>query len=147
MRSKTDVTAEIRSIVSDRINSGVIVRVEWLTTEILSMKSDIEGEDADFYIACGVDFIKDTVKRVVGDYRPKASATTDAQIVMDGFDHMQRAYTVDRDRETVLVPVHLLSDVEIEGRALELEAMAKGCILHARELREFLRLRSLQDAV
>jgi hypothetical protein len=59
---------------------------------------------------------------------------------------MQRAYTVDRDRETVLVPVHLLSDAEIEGRALELESMAKGCILHARELREFLRLRSQQDA-
>lgn len=137
MRSKSDVTAEIRSIVADRINSGVIVRVEWLTTEILSMKSRIEGEDADFYIACGVDFIKDTVKRVVGDYRPKASVIADAQIVMDGFDHMQRAYTVDREGETVLVPVHLLSDEEIEGRAAELEGMARGCINHARELRAY----------
>lgn len=147
MRSKTDVTAEIRSIVSDRINSGLIVRVEWLTTEILAMKSNIEGEDADFYIACGVDFIKDTVKRVVGDYRPKASAVTDAQIVMDGFDHMQRAYTVEREGETVLVPVYLLSEAEIEGRAVELEAMAKGCIAHARELRAFQRARGLRDAV
>lgn len=137
MRSKTDVTSEIRGIVSDRINSGVIVRVEWLTTEILALKHRITGDDADFYIACGVDFIKDTVKRVVGDYRPKASAVTDAQIVMDGFDHMQRAYTVTRDDEIVLVPVNLLSDDEIETRALELEGMARGCIAHARELRAF----------
>lgn len=137
MRSKTDVTNEIRQIVTDRINSGVIVRVEWLTTEILAMKDRIEGDDADFYIACGVDYIKDTVKRCIGAYAPKAAAATDAQIVMEGFDYMQKAYTVTRAEEVVLVPVHLLSDAEIEARALELEAMAKGCIAHARELRAY----------
>lgn len=137
MRSKTDVTAEIRRIVTERIDAGVVVQVGWLTTEILAMKDQIEGEDADFYIACGVDYIKDTVKRCIGDYKPKASVVTDAQIVMDGFDHMQKAYTVEREGEVVLVPVHMLTATEIEGRAAELEAMAKGCIAHARELRAY----------
>ena len=137
MRSKTDVTGEIRKIVTDRLNAGLIIRAEWLTTEILAMKSGIDGEDADFYVACAVDFIRDTAKRCIGDYTPKAQAMADAQIIMPGFDHMQRAYTVEREAETVLVPVQLLTDDEIEGRALELEAMARGCIAHAKELRAY----------
>ena len=110
--------------------------MEWLTTEILAMKDRIEGDDADFY-RLRWDYIKDTVKRCIGAYAPKAAAATDAQIVMEGFDYMQKAYTVTRADEVVLVPVHLLSDAEIEARALELEAMAKGCIAHARELRAY----------
>ena len=137
MRSKTDVTREIRGMVQDRIDAGEIIRVDWFTTEILSMKDKIEGDDADFYIACGVDFIKESVKRCIGDYKPKAALITDAQIVMDGFDHMQKAYTFDRDGEQVLVPVDMLTSDEIESRARELEAMAKGCIAHARELRAY----------
>lgn len=143
MRSKTDVTSEIRKIVSDRIEAGVVIRAEWLTTEILSMKSQIDGDDADFYIACAVDFIKDTAKRCIGLYAPKPTIATDAQIVMPGFDYVQRAYTVERDGEVVLVPVHLLTDAEIKARSAELMAMARGCIAHAKELRAYLRERLL----
>jgi hypothetical protein len=140
MRSKTDVTREIRSLVQDRIAAGVIVRVDWFTAEILAMKCNVSGEDADFYIACGADVIRDTVKRCIGDYQPQA--TTSPQLVMDGFDHLQKAYTVDREGERVLVPVDLLTDQEIEARAAELEEMARGCIAHARELRGYSRIRS-----
>lgn len=140
MRSKTEVTREIRALVQDRIAAGVIVRVDWFTAEILAMKSRIEGEDADFYLACGADVIRDTVKRCIGDYEPQA--TTSAQLVMDGFDHLQKAYTVNRDGERVLVPVDLLTDVEIEGRAAELDDMARGCIHHAHELRGYQRARA-----
>ena len=143
MRSKKDVTGEIRKLVSDKVEAGLVVRVEWLTTEILSTKSDIQGDDADFYVACGVDFIKDTVKRCIGHYQPRPASEPDRQIVMDGFDHMQKAYTVERESETVLVPVDMLSDDEIEARALELEAMARGCIAHAKELRAYRRGRGV----
>lgn len=136
MKSTTEVTREVRRIVQDRIDAGVVIRVEWLTTEILAIKDRIEGEDADFYLACGADFIKKTVKRVVGEYEPKPE--TSAQIVMDGFDHLQKAYTVSRDSETTLVPVTMLSDSELEARAQEYEAMAKGCVAHAKEIRAFI---------
>lgn len=136
MKSKTEVTREIRRIVQERIDAGVIVRVEWLTTEIMAMKDKIEGEDADFYIACGVDFIKNTVSRVIGDYAPKPKQ--DVQIVMHGFDHLQKAYTVLRDEQVTLVPVTMLSDDELESRAQEYETMAKGCIAHAKEIRAFI---------
>ena len=135
MKSTTEVTREIRRIVQERIDAGAIVLVEWMTTEILSQKSEIEGADADFYLACGADFVKKCVKRVVGEYEPKEQ--TGAQLIMPGFDHLQKAYSVVRGGQIVLVPVTMLTDEEVEGRALELEAMAKGCLSHAKEMRAF----------
>ena len=58
MRSKTEVTREIRALVQDRIAAGVIVRVDWFTAEILAMKSRIEGEDADGQISDDPDTLK-----------------------------------------------------------------------------------------
>lgn len=142
MRSRTDVTTEIRRMVQDRIDAGVSIRVEWFTQEVLHMKPNIDGDDADFYVACAVDFIKETVKNCIGSYAPKAAAVTDRQIVMDGFDYMQKAYTVQRNGEQLLVPVQCLTDEELEARALEYEAMARGCIAHAKELRAYRRSRN-----
>lgn len=141
MKSTTDVNREIRRIVGERVDAGIVVRVEWLTQEILSMKSDIEGGDADFYLACGVRYIHDAVKNCIGAYKPKPNAAPNAQIVMDGFDYMQRAYSILRDDEIVLVPVNQLSDEEIHVRADELEAMARGCVAHAKELRNYRSIR------
>ena len=144
MKSTTEVTREIRRIVQERIDAGVVVRVEWLTTEIMSVKDQIEGEDADFYLACGVEFIKKTVKKVIGDYAPKAQKQGE-QLVMDGFEHLQKAYTVTRNNEVTLVPVTQLTNSELEARAQEYDLMAKGCQAHAKEIRAFAMGRA-QDA-
>lgn len=136
MKSTTEVTREIRRMVQDKLDSGVAIRVEWLTTEIIASKDQIDGDDADFYIACGVDFIKKTVKRVIGEFEPKTEQS--AQIIMPGFDHLQKAYTVTRNEQVTLVPVTMLTDMELEMRAQEYEAMAKGCLSHAKEIRAFI---------
>ena len=136
MKSTTEVTREIRRIVQDRIDAGVICRVEWLTTEIIAQKDQIDGDDVDFYVACGIEFVKKTVKRVIGEYEPK-TGVADTQIILDGFCHLQKAYTVERDEQTTLVPVNLLTDAELEARAAELDAMAAGCIAHADEIRNY----------
>lgn len=136
MKSKTEVTREIRRIVQERIDANVAIRVEWLAAEVVAMKDQVEGPDADFYIACGMDFIKSTIKNVVGEYKPKPQQNT--QIILPGFDHLQKAYTVTRNNEVVLVPVNMLTDAELELRAKEYEAMAVGCIAHADEIRTFI---------
>lgn len=136
MKSTTEVTREIRRIVQERIDANISIRVEWLTTEIVAMKDQIEGSDADFYIACGMDFIKKTVKRVIGEFEPRPEQN--AQIIMTGFDHLQKAYTVTRENQVTLVPVTMLTDDELELRAREYEGMAAGCIAHADEIRTFI---------
>lgn len=139
MKSTTEVTNEIRRQVADRVDAGISIRVEWFTQEILSQKDQISGDDADFYVSCAAVFIKDTVKRCIGLYEPKTTAPQDRQLVMDGFDYLQKAYTVDRAGERMLVPVQDLTEDEILVRAEELKAIAKGTQKHALELLGYLR--------
>lgn len=133
------VFKEIRKFVTDKVNSGAIVRVEWLTAEIISRKDRFEGEDSDFYLVCAHKHVAEIVKDCIGKYKP--SPKQDAQLVLDGFEHLQKAYPVERKGVRLLVPVHMLTDEELEARALEYMEMSKGCIAHAKEIRAFIRAR------
>jgi hypothetical protein len=130
------IYTEVRKFVQDRIDRGVITRVDWLTTEYIAAKSRVEGDDLPFYKACAIAHVNDVVKRVVGRFDPKRSKV-DHQLIFPGFTHMQKAYTVQRDGAHLLVPVAHLTDDEIMARAAEFDTMAAGCRDHARELREF----------
>lgn len=66
--------------------------------------------------------------------------------MLDGFEHLQTGYTVERDGERVLVPIDVLSDEELASRAAEYDAMAEGCKLHAKEIRAYIRSRDGERA-
>jgi hypothetical protein len=140
-----NVASEIRKFIADKIAQGDHIVVEWLTNEIVSSKSNIEGEDAPFYRTCAYSYVKDVVKRSVGKY-DKRAPETDKQIVMAGFDHLQVAYTVERSGDVVLVPVDQVTDDELLARALEYDAIAEGCINHAQEIRSYVRARNERAA-
>lgn len=134
------VAATVRKIIADKIAGGQEIRVEWLTTEIVNSKSAIDGADLPFYRTCAFSHVKEIVKRSVGKY-DKRDAAADAQIVMEGFAHLQVAYTVTRNGDVILVPVDQLTDQELLARAFEFDDMAKGLRKHAFEIREYVRSR------
>lgn len=138
--SKTEsIYREISEFVRDKTEAGMIVQVDWLATEFISHKDRIEGDDLPFYTVCAHHHVREIAKSCIGKYKPKPQ--TDEQLVLSGFEHLQTAYPVERDGERLLIPVHLLTDSELEARALEYEDMAKGCIAHAKEIRGFVRHR------
>lgn len=137
--AETSIYPEVRKIIADKIDNGEVVIIDWLTHEIIAGKAGIEGPDTEFYRVCAFTHVKDVVKRCVGKYDAKPS--TDRQLVLSGFEHLQVAYSLMRCGEIVLVPVDQMTDEEIEARAKEYEAMAVGCRAHARELRNYRRER------
>lgn len=140
--NEESITTEIRKLIEDKIARKEVVVIEWLTNEVVSRKSEIEGPDLPFYRVCAYSHIKDLARRCVKKYDSQPSSPTDSQIVLPGFEQLQVAYSVFRDGANVLVPVDMLSDGELEARAAEYDAMAKGCRNHAREIRKYLRERA-----
>lgn len=145
MTSTAEVTNEIKRLVLDKVNNGVIVHPDWLTTEIMNMKSGFEGDDSDFYIVCARQWIWSTVRSMIPKYAPKEG--DGEQITMEGFDHLQKAYPVKREKQIMLVPVAMLTDSELEERALEYEAMARGCLGHAMDIRRYISERANEKSV
>jgi len=137
------IKTDIEKLVTQKIDSGQPVAMSWLTQEVLNDHSDITGEDVDFYIVCARYYVSDQVKRQIKKFEP-STAEQDGQLVMDGFDHLQKAYPVERGEERVIMPVWKMTDKELEDRALEYDAMAHGCIAHAEDIRRYIEQRTLE---
>lgn len=146
MLNEESVYADVRKFVSDLVDSGVETPVEWITTSFLNSRGQIAGEGEALYRYCARAHVGRIVKRVVGKYDVEARETQDAQIALPGFDYLQRAYTVPRDEKIVLVPIYKCTNEELLDRAAEYEKLARGCRLHARELRSFVKARKIAEA-
>lgn len=138
----SSIYTEVRELIAGKIAAGQVVIVDWVTREVIGAHADIEGSDADFYLGCASAHVKEIVKRVVGKY-DAAKGRIEEQLVLEGYEYLQVAYSVEREGGTVLVPVDQLTDAEIEDRAKEYDAMAVGCRVHADELRLFSRSRGI----
>lgn len=130
---------QIARLVGEFIDAGRICDVDLLCSEFLSTKALPGGDDEDFFLFCADTFVRRTARDVVGKLNPKE--TSSKQFVLDGFEHLQKAYPVARDGRRLIVPLHLMTDEEIDDRAWELDAMAAGCTGHANEMREYKRRR------
>lgn len=131
-----DIYRIIESIVLDKIDRGERVSMNWAVTEVLNGYPDITGEDADFYKIAARDFVAGKVKGCIKKYDGSFDSVT-PQMVLDGFEHLQKAYPVKRGKSRELVPVDQLTDRELLARAEELRAMAKGCRKHAKEIEDY----------
>lgn len=137
--TEPSITAEIHKLIDEKLANGVIVHPNFIATELLDAKGEIEGENAMFYRTMTFKQVLGLVRSASGKYDTKD--TTSSQLAFPGFKHLTRAYPMMRGGDSVLVPVELCTDAELLGRAALLDEMAKGCREHAREIREFIKTR------
>lgn len=142
MYADSDLEKEVREIVEgggdDELPKALIV------DKILAQKTP--ESDADFFGLCARAHTEDAVRRFLNRYRGTAKADiVDPQLILPGFERLQRFYLVERRDAQVLVPVEHLSDAELERKAVDYVAMGDGCHEHARELRRYVLARSKGD--
>lgn len=141
-----DIQNLIARLVADKIDAGQVVNMQWATKEIIDTFSEIEGRDVDFYLITAKFYIADLVKRCIKKYETP-DQTESGQIVMDGFEHLQKAYPIERKDGREIVPVAQMTDAELEARAAEYDKMAEGCKKHALEIREYINSRVQSIAI
>jgi hypothetical protein len=81
--------------------------------------------------------VRDTVREVLRRYKAAPEAP-DPQIVLPGFERLQTGYLTERDGDQAIVPLSMMTTVELEAKAAELETMGMGCFQHAREIRRYI---------
>lgn len=142
--SPKDLREEAQSIIDEVLTKGQIVNPDWIAHAIVAahpLPDGFEGEDAEFTEICRWQHTRDVVRQTVNRFKEYAKAANDSQLVMPGWEHLQRGYLVTRDKEQQLVPVTALSDHEFESKAQEYEHMGRGCFAHAQEIRRYIRMR------
>lgn len=129
------IRSEMHKIAQERIDAGLVTGLDEIVHGVLGSRSNIDGDDAPFYRVHAFEDLKRIAKNVVGKYQ--ANDTTADELLLPGFKHLCKAYPMAREGAIVIVPVNMCTDDELKARAAQLDEMAKGCISHAREIREY----------
>ena len=144
------LTAEINATLDDLISRGEAWRAGWVAHAICSdHSSGLAGnDDADFWQWCTYQEVRDQVRRTInaraGD-KPETNAD-DRQLRLPGYQFLQAYYVVRRDEEDIGVPIHDLTDEEVEAKAKQYRAMGAACFGHADDLDRFRSLRRVAVA-
>lgn len=150
MISQKKLTEEVRQIVKDMLTSKEVIPVKWLVQSFIKEWEPPKGKDEDYWRLCGYEHVGATFRRVSNRYTlGKGEELEDenesqgdfSDIILEGFERVQKAYFLKRDNERCLVPTELLTRKEAEAKVEELEQMAAGCKLHAEELQRYIRQR------
>lgn len=140
MYSESDLVAEVREIIRKNVEKGTTVPSPWVTQEVLSSHDKIYGEDTDFHRYCALEHVKDTVRAEVGRWK-STPQQKDKQMILAGFEYLQKAYCIERNNTPTIVPIEKMTHEEIQAKANEYERMAEGCRKHADELRRYEQIR------
>jgi hypothetical protein len=140
MMKFAEVSAEVRA-VRDRLR-GEFGRADVLigTQRVLTNHPSIEGADKDFYVCCTYRAVRHEFRQQVNNERAK-SPPDERQLTLDGFDHLQQFYQVERGDRVRTLAIDEMTDDEIDRKAQEYDAMGRACLEHADELRRYKELR------
>lgn len=138
MYSMSDLSVEIEQIVEglEHMNAPRLDR-DWITQQVMSQHADIDGEDADFYCCVSREKVRDVVRKRINRYSAKAEVKADPQLVLTGFERLQRYYSFEDGDHQFAVRVEDMTDAQLAAKERELMAMGAGCYQHADEIRRF----------
>jgi hypothetical protein len=142
-----DVQDVIRAIVTEKIDAGQRVNMHWVTVEVLNKYPSVYGDDAAFYLITAREYVADQVKRSITKI-DKVLKDVGAQLVMDGFEYLQKAYSLELGEDgRELIPIDQISDSDLLARADEYYKMSVGNRKHGDEIVAYVSLRQQYQAV
>jgi len=125
---------EIKGYINDQINNQVdILNPEWVTNGIMKSHSDIHGSDSDFAICGCRAFVRNEVRKIMNKHK-NIDDDLPTQLTLEGFEHLQKYYAVEREKERCMVRIDLLSFDELKRKSAEYRAMGDACHKHADEI-------------
>lgn len=136
------IVDEVNAHLDTWVREKRIVNPDWLTKFIVDRHPNIQGADVSWYQICAYGHVRDTVRQCVGRFKSKPEdVLAPTTGLLPGFDYLNQSYLIPRDGEQMIVPIHEMTDAELEVKAREYERMSEGCVRHAAELRRYKTLR------
>lgn len=144
------LTAEIRAIISDLEQRNERKVPDWITSAVLKkhpLPKSMPEDDADFALLCEHAHVRSTVGKVLGRPKLEVNAAPDPQLVLEGFEHLQKEYVVTAESGAkVSIPIEQISDDQLLEKADELDATSITLAAHAVEMRRYVAERGQKRA-
>ena len=145
--SPTELDRIAHKLIAERIASGDVVQMHWVVQELINGQGEINGDGVDFFALCAREHVYGVVKKAVDKYDKPRDGDGDPQLNLDGYGYLRVAYTVEREKERQLVPIHLLTYEELTERSEQFVTQGKAMIAHGKELVDYRDAMGLEAAM
>jgi hypothetical protein len=140
--SPADLTNEIRRVINDGLDGDRAQPASWIAKALLNLHPfppHWAGDHRDFAALCCASHVRNEVRQALREYKTEAEKDGEGprEPTLPGFKHLRRAYLIQRGGEQHVVPIGQMGLGELDEKIIELEAMSKGCLAHANELRRY----------
>lgn len=139
MYSISQLNQEIREAVDVRIQRKETIQPDWITQEIISKHSMIDGDDADFYMCVGRETVREQVRKQINRFKltPEKASAAARQAVLPGYEYLQEFYLIESCGEQIAIPLERMTAYQRKSKIGELRTMGDGCHQHADELERY----------
>ena len=134
MYTMADLTREIAQELESLTSQRATLNRDWVVQAILSKHNDVAGEDEDFYRCASRKTVESAVRQQINRFDLRAEVTPDKQLVLEGFERLQRYYAFEDRGVQIAIPVEDMTDAQLGAKQAELIAMGAGCYQHADEI-------------
>lgn len=129
--------SEALTLIVKAVEKGKVRAVDTFVEDIVARHPGIKGADADWYRVCAYGWTRHIVRDCMRGFEPNPDDEKESQLVMDGFERLQIAYTLKRDGIRLLVPLSQMTSAECRAKAEEYRHFAAGALVHANELTRY----------
>lgn len=138
--SKELIRAEIHTVLDDLSGSNAPWDASAVAMLVLDRHRDgiKRGDDGEVIRYCAYSHIREEVRETIskraGDL---GNARVDEQLVLDGYEHLQKYYMLERSGVRLGVSVYTMTELELAAKAAEYRKMGRACYAHADEIDRF----------
>lgn len=137
MSYKSQLTAEIKSILDQLTEEGRVWKATWIAHEVCENHKDELIGEAEFSRYNIYENVRSEVTRTINKFAGDKPVKEDNQLTLEGFDFVQTHYVVTRNNEDIGVPVYQMEPAEIDAKVSLYRKMGDACHAHADELVRF----------
>lgn len=141
---KTNIRHDVAAVLTEMEEQGIrAIGPGAVVHDVIATFGVHEKQDVRYQEAM-VDYVKRIVAQMINSFKVKAELDdeVDGQLVLPGYQRLQRRYLVKENAETVAVQVQALNDNQLLEKASELRSMGEGCFLHADEIERYIQERA-----
>lgn len=141
MYSMKQIREELRAEISRQMEvRNDEIEPAWVAQAVLVAHSEIDGDDKDFYLCAARQAIQHEARQIVNAL-DKGDVIGPEQLVMEGFNYLQRYYVVERDGRRPAIAIDQCSREELEAKEREHFTRSETEAEHAREIRRYIEIR------
>lgn len=142
MYRRTDIRSDIARVLGQHEeNDAQVIDPDVVTEMVLSGWGNIEGDHADAFLCAANLYVRNEVRQQMNRYKLKEEEEPDSQLVLEGFERLQKWYLVEQHGKPRAITVEAMTDDQLYEKAQELKRMGDGCYQHAAEIYRFVEQR------